>query len=60
MAHPTHLEKLLEGVKAWNAWRQKKYPRIAPNLEGVTIDTGAVEDPLLEKEPGTGKKSANL
>jgi uncharacterized protein YjbI with pentapeptide repeats len=39
MANQQHLDKLREGVDAWNHWRQD-YPHITPDLSGAEL-TGA-------------------
>jgi hypothetical protein len=36
MANDTHINKLMEGVAAWNAWR-KKNPHIRPDLQGELL-----------------------
>jgi curved DNA-binding protein CbpA len=36
VANPTHLEKLCEGPKAWNAWRAAN-PNIVPDLTDITL-----------------------
>src|SRR5918995_571818 len=36
MANANHLEQLLQGVDAWNAWRQKE-PALAPDLSGANL-----------------------
>jgi uncharacterized protein YjbI with pentapeptide repeats len=39
MANQDHLDKLREGVNAWNRWR-KDHPQITPDLSGAEL-TGA-------------------
>jgi uncharacterized protein YjbI with pentapeptide repeats len=36
MASTNHLEQLLQGVDAWNAWRQKE-PSVDPDLSGANL-----------------------
>ena len=36
MANPAHLEKLCEGPKAWNAWREAN-PNIVPDLSEIQL-----------------------
>lgn len=36
MANATHLEKIREGHKAWNSWREDN-PDIAPDLTGADL-----------------------
>ena len=36
MASTNHLEQLLQGVDAWNAWRQKE-PSLDPDLSGANL-----------------------
>jgi uncharacterized protein YjbI with pentapeptide repeats len=36
MANEAHLEKLKEGVEAWNKWREKN-PEIKPELDGANL-----------------------
>lgn len=36
MANPKHVEKLKEGVEAWNKWRED-YPGVEPDLKGAAI-----------------------
>jgi uncharacterized protein YjbI with pentapeptide repeats len=36
MVRPNHLEQLLQGVDAWNAWRQKE-PSLRPDLGGADL-----------------------
>jgi hypothetical protein len=37
MANPEHLEKLRQGVQAWNEWR-REHPRIKPDLQGAELN----------------------
>ena len=36
MANPKHVNKLLEGVEAWNQWRQENW-NIQPDLTGLDL-----------------------
>ncbi|RME19733.1 MAG: pentapeptide repeat-containing protein, partial [Deltaproteobacteria bacterium] len=40
MANPEHIAILLEGVEAWNRWREEN-PDVVPDLAGANL-TGAV------------------
>jgi Pentapeptide repeats (8 copies) len=37
MANQEHLDKLKQGVKTWNAWRQQ-HPEVKPDLIGVNLE----------------------
>jgi hypothetical protein len=39
MADANHLELLLQGAKAWNAWREKE-PSVAPDLSEADLRGG--------------------
>jgi hypothetical protein len=36
MANPDHIDQLMKGVAAWNAWREEK-PSISPDLSDASL-----------------------
>ena len=48
MANPKHVDKLNEGVKAWNRWR-KEHVRIIPNLAGARVTAAKLANIDLRK-----------
>jgi uncharacterized protein YjbI with pentapeptide repeats len=63
MADPDHLQKLQQGVSAWNAWR-KREPSITPNLSGADLSEanliGANLSGARTNLNGADLRSANL
>lgn len=50
MANPLHVQKLKEGVAAWNQWR-KENPDTIPDLSKLTVSRDTFQDTLLWNHP---------
>jgi uncharacterized protein YjbI with pentapeptide repeats len=59
MADPEHVAKLLEGVEAWNEWRQAN-PNIKPDLQSVDFTADDFRDRPLYTRDAQGKAVINL
>jgi uncharacterized protein YjbI with pentapeptide repeats len=56
MANPEHLSKILEGVKAWNCWRESN-PNVRPNLDDVDFMSNTLDvSSLVSIDEKTGSK----
>jgi hypothetical protein len=56
MANPEHLEKLKEGVEAWNTWRRAN-AGIMPELRGANLSGAVLSEANLS---GANLNSAKL
>src|SRR5208283_4413473 len=59
MADSTHLARLLEGVAAWNEWREAN-PGIIPDLTGVDLTEDDLRSTSLYKRDVNGHLKINL
>jgi hypothetical protein len=59
MADAAHLAKLLEGVAAWNQWREAN-PEIKPDLAGVDLTDHALRSTVLYERDEKGHSKINL
>jgi hypothetical protein len=61
MANPDHLKTLLQGVGAWNDWRERE-PRVTPDLSGADLSRAFLNGAILSRTflNGTILFEANL